>query len=908
VLDRLPEHFLLWAKTVPGDASRYHPLGYHSLDVGAVAELLVGRDQRRFAAIAECLGAEVSALGRFTTWLVAMHDIGKAARVFQRKADLELAHKSRVRRAALLDDAKPDVPGPPHGQLTAWHLTHGGVQDLFERSTPDWHHSFRSYVVDAVAGHHGRPVAREGGLDETHVVGRGVGLVAGALAEEMAKVIGVKPVAIGEFPTNDPAVTFAWYVATLLPVADWIASNIRWFESTMPGPDLADYWATIARPGARKALAESGIGRGVLSRPDAALILPHGRAASPVQAWANTVALPDDGPMLAIVEDATGSGKTEAALILSHRLMHASLGSGFYLALPTMATANAMFDRLGAIYGRMFEPGSDPSLILAHGKAQRNPDFLASIQRAPLGGNGGEEPVGRYCNGWIADDRRKAFFAQTGAGTIDQAVLAVLPSKYQTLRLRGLADKVLILDEVHAYDAYLSAEVEGLLTFHAAQGGSAIILSATLPLKTRSRLLAAFAKGAGWRPRPAAVGTAYPLATTLAPAGITETPLASRPDNDREVRVERIAMVAEAEMLAHGLAARGAAVAVIRSTVDAAIDSFERLRAAAPDGVEVDLFHARFLPSDRDAIERRAMRRFGKDASHSDRRGQLLVATQVIEQSLDIDFDVIITDLAPIDLLIQRAGRLWRHRARDAARPVPEAVLRVIAPKPSGTYSDSWLDDVLVEARWVYRDPSLLWQSAKAAFEAGKIVVGPLADKGDNPAHVRRLVEAVYVANRADVLPTEAHRAALRAEGDAYAAQGLADQILLRPDRAYGLGDHAWSDDSIVETRLDDGSRAVRLAVDEGGKLVPLGRDLYGNPDWVASELRLRPKFSSKLKPPTDDQKLRVAPPWAEADRGVRLLVMTREADGARSTDEPALRYTARLGLAAIRDEPSAAQ
>ncbi|MGV8838956.1 MAG: CRISPR-associated helicase Cas3' [Bauldia sp.] len=641
------DHLLLWAKTVPG-TDRYHPLGHHSLDVAAVAERLIERDARRFGRLADQLGVSAAALRRLTVWLVAMHDIGKASRVFQLKASPVRIETRPGTLERLLGLSQEAVSGPSHGPLTAWYLSRGEIAGLLESLTPGWFHGFRARLVEAVAGHHGRPVATGDIVDVKGIVGRPLIPVAEALAREMAEVIGAGPVAPVSAIGQPAAIADAWYIATLLPLSDWLGSNLAWFEPTNPVLDLPAYWSGRAQPLARTAIAASGIGAGRPSRPDAALILPAGGTASPVQAWAESVAIPAEGPMLAIVEDATGSGKTEAALILVHRLMHAGLASGFYLALPTMATANAMFERLGLLYRGMFEPDTEPSLSLAHGRAKRNAEFLASIGQRPAGQVRGEESVYRYCNGWIADDRRKAFFAQSGAGTIDQAVLSVLPSKYQTLRLRGLADKVLVLDEVHAYDAYLSAEVEGLLRFHAAQGGSAVILSATLPLKTRARLLTAFAEGAG-RPVPAPAASAYPLATTVMGTRFAETPLATRPGNDRVVRIERVATVAAAEALAGGFAGAGAAVALIRSTVDAAIESFDRLSAAAPAGVEVDLFHARFLPSDRDAIERRVMRRFGKDAGGAERRNSILVATQVIEQSLDLDFDVIVTDLAPVD-------------------------------------------------------------------------------------------------------------------------------------------------------------------------------------------------------------------------------------------------------------------
>ena len=365
---------------------------------------------------------------------MALHDVGKASLAFQSKAE-------SLWPTSLLGPRPSIVPGPSHGEITGWYLANRPLDEVFERFTPYWDSSYRRFLVDAVAGHHGRPIPWSKGIDHTHTVGRRVTPMAKELAEDLAATIAAEPVEIGLADTDHPVLAYAWYIATLLPLSDWIASNSDWFPATPAQLSPADYWATHARPRAEAALTSSGIGRVVSSEPNAARIIPEAAQLSPIQVWANTVPLPPTPPMLAIIEDATGSGKTEAALILAHRLMHAGFASGVYMALPTMATANAMFQRLGSTYRGLFKEGSNPSLVLAHGRAGRNPHFLAARQATPFLGNGREEDVAGYCNGWIAADRRKAFLAQAGAGTIDQAVLAVLPSKYQTLRLRGLADK-----------------------------------------------------------------------------------------------------------------------------------------------------------------------------------------------------------------------------------------------------------------------------------------------------------------------------------------------------------------------------------------------------------------------------------------------------------------------------------
>ena len=364
-----------------------------------------------------------------------------------------------------------------------------------------------------------------------------------------------------------------------------------------------------------------------------------------MQAWAQTVPLAP-GPLLAIIEDTTGSGKTEAALILAHRLMAEGRAHGLFFALPTMATADAMLPVSAPATGACVLPGSRPSLGLAHGQARLHEGFRELDPRdAGTSDEIGEEeaePAGPSCAAWIADDRRKAFLAEIGAGTVDQALLAALPIRHAALRLLGLSRRVLIVDEVHAYHPYMRAELCGLLRFQAALGGSAILLSATLPQAMKRDLAEAFQCGG----RASLVALAYPLATLVGAGRMTEHAVAVRAEAVRRLPVRRLETVEQAAEAVRAASATGAAVAWIRNTVDDAILAHAMLRDCGPATL---LFHARFALCDRAPLEQEVLRRFGRNSAG---RSGIVVATQVIEQSLDLDFDLIVTDLAPIDLLI----------------------------------------------------------------------------------------------------------------------------------------------------------------------------------------------------------------------------------------------------------------
>ena len=291
---------------------------------------------------------------------------------------------------------------------------------------------------------------------------------------------------------EDNASQFSWRLSGLITLADWVGSDATFFPFESLEMPLHEYWGAALWNAERALKAKDLYALAPKRGPTLAKISRRAaEAPRPMQVLTGEIAL-SDGPQLFVLEDATGSGKTEAALLLAARLMEAGRGEGVYIALPTMATANAMYAR-----GQDFRHGNldasehenRPSLILAHGKARLSQALVAhrTAQRED------DEPtVAASCNSWISDDRRRAFFADIGAGTIDQAFLAVLPKKHLTLRQYALAGRILIIDEAHCFDAYMREELDTLLRLHAMNGGSAIVLSATLSRATRRKIAGGF--------------------------------------------------------------------------------------------------------------------------------------------------------------------------------------------------------------------------------------------------------------------------------------------------------------------------------------------------------------------------------------------------------------------------------
>jgi CRISPR-associated endonuclease/helicase Cas3 len=791
--------------------SSTHSIAYHSMDVAAVGSELIARDPDRLARIATAVGTEVGTLIGVLPFLLSLHDLGKYARTFQAKSPDHWPTNS-------LGPYRDVAPGNSHVvtgfQMLVSFSDASPVRQIFETVMPGWSASERKILFRALAGHHGRPPDEDTrpSLGPHDVC---AACVAAAETHVQAMFRLMPPPALPRRPRRELTLLGVG-LSGLFVLADWIGSAEAWFPYTAPMPDdetLEHYWRR-AREAAKRAIKEAAVSPSKAKYfAGMSQLFPSISNPSPVQSFAETAELPN-GPILIIVEDVTGSGKTEAALTLAHRMTADRRANGLYVALPTEATANAMYTRLGATFRRLFADDAFPSLVLAHGRRALHKGFQNSIVNAAAradarngvaGGDDNERPSSAECAEWIADDRRKAFLAVVGAGTIDQALFAVLPVKHQSLRLWGLADRVLIVDEAHAYDAYMERELEALLEFHAALGVSTIILSATLPKNTRQKLATAYRNGTAPEPRSKVhlEANEYPLVTIVGPQSVVEKPLPIREGLARFVPAARVGDLDSILARVASAAKAGACVAFVRNNVDGAIEAWHRLRA---EGINSLLFHARFAMSDRQRIEEKVMRLFGRNRDPA-AQGAVLVATQVIEQSLDLDFDFMATDLAPIDLMIQRAGRLWRHVRGQ--RPLSGPELVVLSAEPVDKPDKDWASRVLEGGARVYRDHALLWRSARALFAAGGI---------STPEGVRSLVEAVYDENTRETTPQSLLDRELRMAGETSAASATAQMNVLllrpqggRPSAGYSADAGSWEPDVRTPTRLSDDSIRIRL-------------------------------------------------------------------------------------------------
>lgn len=778
-----------WAKTKrdSGHADAWHPLLLHMLDVAACADAILAREplstRERFAA---ALGLSWGAARPWLLLIIACHDLGKACPAFQCK----------WKNLSGLDTG-------PSPDTTANHafVSQLEVQELLVKLA--WPEETAELIADAVGCHHGER-ASPTTLDQLAGSSRALGKpawydVRRSLFEALRAVL--KPAAAPTKPTlSGPEFML---LAGLTSFADWIGSNEVFFPFGKPKDceDLAAWFADRRAHNAENALDQIGwLPRLPLADAPRSFGAVFGLQPRPLQAAMADALAAVDRPAILLVEAPMGEGKTEAALY-AHLELQRRLGHrGLYVALPTKATGNAMFRRV-LTFLRSQRGDRRLDLQLLHGGALLNEDF----QTLKLGGihdavKGGEVRAGE----WFTHKKR-ALLSEYGVGTVDQALLTILPVRHQFVRLWGLANRIVVFDEVHAYDAYTGTLLLHLVRWLLALGSSVVLLSATLPPRIRDQL----AELVGQQPPEGSAG--YPRISVYRPGdAVWQRHFEGDCARRLSVRIQAVAaeLTAIKAALDEKLSGGGYALA-LTNTVQRAQDLYrdygegdllriggEPVGKRLPDGTEIYLFHARFPAEARQRREDAVLSIFGPPTPHTPtpRAGRkILIATQVAEQSLDLDFDLIATDLAPIDLLLQRAGRLWRH-ARGA-RPLVEAILIVaglLEDPPPAFGAPLWWgavyrEDVLLRSRSLLRRKTRL----------------------DLPDEIDGLVASVYeeTVEVETSLAARLERAMQDALGKEYARVGEAHQAII------GLPDDASWKTNARFTLYDEDERGVHASL-----------------------------------------------------------------------------------------------
>lgn len=628
-------------------------------------------------------------------FFVALHDLGKFDIRFQMKA-LDLAKENYEANLPKSIGGKPYFHGD---EGYKWFVKES--DDYFgdiERQT--WLQNWFA----SVAGHHGtipthsepNPppfveefiktqdcIARQEWIQElTHLFLEPAGL------------------SFADIPMKYPSVLLAGFCS----VCDWLGSNRDYFEFQKFDPSLSlslkNYFVTRKRK-ALEILEDFGLLSHINTRGGMETLYPE-YSPQNIQLLIDKLFLQQS---LVIIEANTGSGKTEASLAYASKLLAQDLADSLIFALPTQATANAMLERLESVAGRIF--GDRDNIILAHGKRDSNEHFKKMIERYKRSIYCQDDfEAGAQCSEWLSSSRKRAFLGQIAVTTVDQVMLsAIRPLHHYFVRSFGIGKGVLIIDEIHAYDAYMYGILEAVIKQQKQAGGSVILLSATLPAYQKQSLFKS------WGIETAIDEQAYPLILQAIDNDVHAFKLENNEScQEKSVEIELwknddcIIMTKQLKQIVHA-AENGAKIGIVCNLVDDAQRYAHILSEMT--SLPVDIFHSRYRYCDRMNKEKMVLDHYGK---HSPNEGRILVGTQVIEQSLDIDFDWLITFICPIDLLFQRMGRLHRHlkqRPDSYKKPLCTVVMPNIDNKdllenPKKIYG---LHDL------IYKNTRVLWRT-----------------------------------------------------------------------------------------------------------------------------------------------------------------------------------------------------
>ena len=701
-----------WAKAQPyrqPAPERIHLLEHHLADVGACLERLLMQPtiRRRLAYAGGRDGLDEATAARLAVF-AALHDIGKVNIGFQTKVWTNSDHPAR--------SWHPSPAGHTNQLLPVLNDDDSETADWFFESLR-WYDDFLSWddqdgatvcgLLVATLSHHGRPLylgdpemskhprlwQPYGELNPQEYTAR-----IGKLLREWFPAAFDDPDG-ATVPPLPSAPAFQHHFLGLCNLADWIGSDEQWFPY-VGEPD--DGYIDRARRQAEAAIREVGLDieeqRKVFGGADAAnLEFVRLFAIDTPNAIQRAAAqgTPLEAPVV-IIESETGSGKTEAALWRFARMYAAGLVDGMYFALPTRAAAVQIHGRVERFVANLFPSGNRPDVVLAvpgYDAAGGLPDYAAGYDSS----HDGHYDRGRP---WAAERPKKFLAAQIAVGTVDQAMLGALKVRNAHLRSSSLARNLLVVDEVHASDVYMAVVLQRLLAAHTGAGGYALLMSATLGSTARERWLRAVGvadaddadgDGGGTGDLPDiddAIAAPYPAVSTA--SGIDAV---GENGQTKEVSISAVADMRDFDAVARralDAARAGAKVLVVRNTVGYAVSTQQRVEElvggdAADKGLLFavkgipTLHHGRFAAGDRRLLDAEVEKLLGKGTPPA---GVIVVGTQTLEQSLDIDADLLITDLCPVDVLLQRIGRLHRHPRRD--RPAGYGTAQCIVLTPAG--------------------------------------------------------------------------------------------------------------------------------------------------------------------------------------------------------------------------------
>jgi len=974
----------VWAKFGYDPESRHWlPLWLHLHDAAAVAEHLARHwlaptvlelIEREFEDSSTGL-TPVEEFCLLTSWIAGVHDIGKCTPAFSVQAP---ALDDRMKEAGLIHEPVDPLERRKVPHALAGHL----ILENWLMDGHGWDLEPAEALASVVGAHHGIPPTSAALTSDyyghEHLLGEDE--TWGTTRLELLELVTRRTDAAALLPhwgQRRWSQPFLVELSGLLIVSDWIAST----EAYFPLLSLEDDGARLLSPESHALRVATGLSRLEIpapwhphddgAGPDCLLTsrfnLPDGARATDVQARTLQAARSMGLPGMLIVQESTGGGKTEAALMAAEVLAARTRRSGILFALPTQATTDAMFSReldwLESIEEAYADEGapSEFAAQLLHGRSRLNKEaqllrrrgyeirdrLLGSLNDStgepprPIGigrdeeeartGRAADSEDGRRADlailAWF-NGRKKSMLSDFVVTTVDHLLFGAMRSPHLAMRHLGLSRKVVIVDEVHSYSTYMNVYLDRVLTWLAAYGVPVVLLSATLSEARCSAMVDAYRRGlrlaAGKRvrrrPAPENVHTPFPCLVTASEEHTEVVPTAS--GRRSTVRMRRLTKDALIPLLEEALVDGGCAL-VVRNTVRRAQETYERLREHF--GEDVSLNHARFTIGDRLAKDKDLLNRFGPPRKAGKRPYRaIVVATQVVEQSLDVDFDLLVTDLAPIDLVLQRMGRLHRHQRQRPPRLAEPACH--IDWLPSTSSPEPSLEP---GAKAIYGEQDMLMSAAaldRVIDGSGIVTV---------PDDVHDLIEAVYGPD-APVPPSwqeavdrarEKYATSNRAKHEA--AQGF---LLNEPERRgksasliswlhvtasdneeSGRAQVRDGEDSLEVILLDlrrvggqEELRTLPSAPEAPGAIIPTDRapDKKTARAMALSAVRLPPRLSNprRIDEVIDELEKCVVPAWQD-DLQLRGQLFLLLDEGRAQLADTVLEYSPSTGLKEVQSE-----
>ena len=706
--------YRFWAKSLPEKS-----LVHHMIDVGSIANALL--TDSSMCTAGDLINGYFSGID-VTNEIIgisALHDLGKCHPSFQGKANeipfiIELQKRGKI-SISVDTDYRHEVG------------TKIILERIFEIRNLDLSKNIKKMIQTLLRLHHqkaGNNYRRIKSCNDVKYWEE----MQNNLFDFICKIFNVDFNRLSVCNDHDGAAVLIWGVTV---IADWLASgqeeffgidrNLSDMEYKRESEKAAS--VVIKRCGFQKneVISAKELSEMFTFITDETIRPVQRKCAEIVKEWDNFEKIPG----LIIIEAPMGEGKTEAALFLAVNLLKQFGKIGFYVALPTAATSNQMYERINEfLNGQKIS-----SLRLLHSMAWMIDDEVQKNKMNLLD----NESDYRNMESWLAPLRR-GLLSQYAVGTVDQVLMSIMRIRNGILRTVGIASKVIVIDEVHAYDTYMYSIIERLLNWCATLKIPVVLLSATLPEERRISIIKAY--GGDCSRQPISI---YPLITTVTKEGPTKEYEVAETYMKSHVFIEKLPILGDWAVLADlaiDQVREGGCLCIIMNTVVEAQNFYSELRTRTDNSdIKIILFHARFPAGERQIIEEECLNLFGKKSLffkenkdyHARPKKAILVATQVVEQSLDLDFDVMMSAIAPIDLLLQRMGRLHRHSGRKRSNKHKYPLFIVLTPCNSNAFKPT----EAVYNKWI------LMKTLEAI--AGK--------SGINlPVDIRCLVDSVYEA------------------------------------------------------------------------------------------------------------------------------------------------------------------